>query len=97
MRSVIPDGDCLCNRPLEVTFIEILGQRIGLSGVEDLFRRWQITDREPPDLSDKDVLTAVREKNYVSGSVARAYVEAVRTQYATWLNRSRKGSQNAES
>ena len=39
MRVMISDGDCLCNRPLGVTFIEVLGQHVGLFGVEELFGR----------------------------------------------------------
>ncbi len=48
---MIPDGDCLCNRPAGVTFVEVLGQRVGLSGAEELFRRWQQNGRKPPRLA----------------------------------------------
>lgn len=94
---MISGGDCLCNRPSGVPFVEILGQRLGLSRVEELFRRWQIMDRELSDLSDNGILTAVREKNYISETVEYAYVETLRTHYAAWLKQSGKGSQNAES
>ncbi|UCF98355.1 MAG: hypothetical protein JSV89_02185 [Spirochaetaceae bacterium] len=73
-------------------FIEILGQRVGLSGVEDLFSRWRTTDREPSNLSKKEILTGLREKNYVSEAVESGYTEAMRTCSSTWLNRNRKGS-----
>ena len=94
---MISDGNCLCNRPSGVMFIEILGQRVGLSGAEDLFSRWRTTDRKPSDLSNKEILTGLREKNYVSQAVESSYTEAVRTCYAAWLKRNRKGSQNAQS
>jgi len=97
MRSMIPDGDCLCNRPSGVMFIEILGQSVGLTGAEDLFRHWRITDRGPLELSDKEILNGLPEKNYVSEATESGYTEAVRTCYAGWLKRDRKGSQNAES
>ena len=92
-----PDGNCLCNRPSGVMFIEILDRRVGLSGVEDLFSRWRTTDREPSDLSKKEILTGLQKKNYVSEAVESSYTEAVRACYVAWLKRNRKGNQNAES
>jgi len=97
MKSMISDGDCLCNRPSGEIFVEVLGQRVGLSGIEELFKRWHETGREPSELSITEVLTTIREKNHISETVEYAYVEAVRTYYAAWLKRIKKDSQNAES
>jgi hypothetical protein len=44
-------------------FIEILDRRVGFAGVENLFRRWKTTDREPLERSEKEILTALRERN----------------------------------
>jgi len=85
MSVMISNGNCLCNSPPGVMFIEILGQRVGLSGVEDLFSRWRKTDREPSDLSKKEIHTGLREKISVSEAVESSYTEAVRTCYAAWL------------
>ncbi len=85
--SGIRDRDCLCNHPAGVTFFEILGQRVGISGAQELFRRWLQAGREPAGLSPAEVLAGVRERNYVSALAERAYVEAVRSAYACWSAR----------
>ena len=59
----ISNENCLCNRPSGVMFIEILDRRVGFPGVENLFRRWKTTDREPLELSEREILTALRERN----------------------------------
>jgi hypothetical protein len=82
--SEIRDGDCLRNRPAGVTFLRVLGQRVGVSGAEELFRRWLQAGRQPGGLSAEEVLAGVRERNYVSTAAEDAYVEAIRTAYARW-------------
>jgi hypothetical protein len=46
MALMIPDGDCPRNRPPGLMFIKILGQKVGLSGVEDLFSRWSLAEEK---------------------------------------------------
>jgi hypothetical protein len=82
--SGVRDGDCLCNRPAGVSFLQVLGQRVGISGAEELFRRWLQAGRQPAGLSAEEVLAGVRERNYVSAAVEGAYVEAIRAAYAIW-------------
>jgi hypothetical protein len=85
--SGVRDGDCLCDRPAGVSFLQILGQRVGVSGAEELFGRWQQAGREPAGLSAEEVLAGLRERNYVSASVEGAYAESARDAYARWRAR----------
>lgn len=96
MAAGIQDGDCLCNRPAGVAFIQIQGQRVGLSGLPQLFARWSAGARQPDQLETDEVLAAIREKNYVSRSVEGLYAEAVRTAYARWRLQADKGAANAQ-
>jgi hypothetical protein len=86
----------LCNRAAAVTFIEVLGQRVGLSGTEELFSRWGSAGWEPSDLTATQVLSGLRDRNYVGEAVEEQYVEAVRARYAYWLRRSRRETSNAQ-
>jgi hypothetical protein len=92
--SGIRDGDCLCNRPAGVTFVVVQGQRVGLSGTEELFKAWLQAGREPSGLSAGEVLTGVRKRNYVSAPVEDAYVEAVRSAYGRWCARAARPAQS---
>jgi hypothetical protein len=94
--ATIRDGDCLCNRPAGVIFIEVLGQRVGLSGTEELFSRWGRTGWKPSDLTAAQVLSGLRDRNYVGEAVEEQYVEAIRACYAHWLCRSRRETSNAQ-
>ncbi|MBN1838106.1 MAG: hypothetical protein JW820_19770 [Spirochaetales bacterium] len=85
--SGIRDGDCLCNRPAGVSFLQVLGQRVGVAGAEELFRRWEQAGREPAELTAEEVLAGLRERNYVSAAVEGGYVEAARCEYARWRTR----------
>lgn len=96
MGSPATEGDCLCNRPAGVTFIEVMGQRIGLSGTEELFSRWAAEGRKPEELEAGEILSGLRERNYVSRSVERHYVEAVRAAYARRLRRAEKAAADAQ-
>ena len=85
LKTKIPDGDCCCNRSAGVTFVEIAGRRVGLTGIEELFRGWQKSGLEPSSLSAAEVLAGVRNKNYESTAVEDLYVEALRIRYSAWL------------
>ena len=69
---MISDENCLCSRPSGVMFIEIMGQRVGLSGVEDFFNRWRTTDREPSDLSNKEIRTGPESEGHLTGQAFKA-------------------------
>lgn len=94
--AVIRDGDCLCNRPAAVNLVEVLGQRVGLSGTEELFSRWGIKGWEPSVLTAAQILSGLRERNYVSETAAAAYVEAVRAAYALWRRCAGKETPHAQ-
>ena len=84
---MIRDGDCLCNRPTGVTFVDIAGRRVGISGAKELYRGWLEAGRDPAGLSDEEVLAGLRESNYVGSSVEGAYAEAIRSAYSRWRTR----------
>jgi len=86
-KTMIRDGDCLCNRPTGVTLVDIAGRRIGISGAEELYRDWLQAGKDPAGLSDEEVLASLRESNYVSSSVEGAYAEAIRSAYSRWRTR----------
>jgi len=71
-----------------VTYLVVLGQRVGLRGIEGLFSRWESEGREPEDLRDVEILSALRERNYLSDAAAPAYAEAARGAYAGRFRRS---------
>jgi len=81
---MIGGGDCLCNRPAGVSFLEAMGQRVGISGAQELFRRWLQAGREPAELQAAEVLAGVRERNYVNSAAGGVYVEAVCGAYGSW-------------
>lgn len=68
----------------------VQGQRIGLSGLSELFVRWADAGRRAADLGVDEVLAALREKNYVSRSVEGQYFEAARAAYARWESLGRR-------
>jgi len=78
----IREGDCLCNRFPGVTYVEVLGQRVGLSGAEALFARWAAEGLGPEELPVARILVELREKSYVAEAAAPQYAEAVRGAYA---------------
>jgi len=84
---MIRDGECFCNRPAGVTFVEIAGRRVGISGAEELYGGWLQAGRDPAGLSDEEVLAGLRESNYVGSSVEGAYAEAIRSAYSRWRTR----------
>jgi len=88
----IRDGDCLCNRSAGVSFLEIQGQRVGISGAEQLFRAWQAAGREPADLQAAEILAGLRDRNYVSAAAEGPYVEAARAAYACWHGRAQQAA-----
>jgi hypothetical protein len=96
MAAGIQDADCLCNRPAGVSFILIQGQRVGLSGIGEVFARWSATSRRPDQLDAGEILAALRERNYVSRSVEGQYVEAVRAAYASLRPQADKGAAGAQ-
>ena len=45
-----------------VTFLQVRGQRIGISGTQELFTRWLQAGREPAELSAADAcVRAIRD------------------------------------
>lgn len=80
----VRDGDCICNRSPGVTFLDVLGQRVGVSGAEALFARWAAEGLEPERVPAERILAGLRERNYVAEAAAPHYAEAARGAYARW-------------
>lgn len=94
--ATIRDRDGLYNRPAAVTLTEVPGQRVGLSGTEEMFSRWASSGCEPSDLTATQVLSGLRDRNYMGETVEEQYVEAVQARYAYRLRRSRRETFNAQ-
>jgi hypothetical protein len=68
-----------------VTFVEIAGQRVGLSGIYELSRGWRKMGLVPSSLSAAEVLAGVRKKNYMIATLVDPYAEASRIRGSAWL------------
>jgi len=83
----VPSGDCLCEGMPGVTHVAIRGATVGISGLADTFRLWREADRDPDDLTDREILQAIGARNYVPKPVEGDYVAAVRQLYAARRSR----------
>lgn len=65
-----------------VTHLEVRGATVGMSGLRELFLGWKETNRSPDDLTDQEILQAIKARNYIPGPVEADYIAAVRGLYA---------------
>ena len=75
-------GDCLCKRMPGAIYIAVGGATVGVLGLADSFRLWREKNRAPDDLTDREILQAIRARNYVAGPAEGVYAAAVRKLYA---------------
>jgi hypothetical protein len=53
-----------------------------MSGHCELFLGWKEANRKPDDLTDQEILQAIKARNYIPGAVEADYIAAVRGLYA---------------
>ncbi|MBU7014196.1 MAG: hypothetical protein HXS52_04740 [Theionarchaea archaeon] len=76
---------CSCKRDPAVIMVKMGTQMVGLIGLTDLFDEWMSKDRMPDTLEEKEILEGVRKRNYVSPPSENIYVEALRSEYASYV------------
>ena len=76
---------CGCSGPGDIQYISIDGFNTGLKGLGDLFEEWRAAGKTPNDLSDLELLEAIRRHNYIPESKEDQYIRAVREKYEKTL------------
>jgi hypothetical protein len=68
--------------------ITIAGSPVGIAGLEKIFLNWQASGTKAQDLTNDQVLQAIRKHNYVIPRLEDEYAEAIRAHYAACSEKS---------
>ncbi len=83
MDKPMDDKGCLCGAMPGVTGLRVGDSTVGMMGLYEIFSRWKSENRSAEDLTDQEILQAVKARNYVPESAEADYVAAVRALYCT--------------
>lgn len=75
-------NDCHCRAMPEVTRLQVRGATVVMVGLREQFKEWRAENLTPGELSDQQILRAIRERNYVPEIAAADYAAAVRELYS---------------
>ena len=79
------NAGCGCSGPGDIAYVPVAGRKTGVTGLLDVFHRWREGNRTPEDISEAEILHALKQHNYIAVSVEKEYAEAVRGKYREFV------------
>ena len=64
------------------------GLQVGIVGLNDIFRSWLEAGKKIQDLSNEQILQAVRKGNYIVPGREDEYAEAIKARYVAFCEKS---------
>ncbi len=81
---------CPCSKDPAVTIIPVGNQQVGLVGLKSLFEEWYSVNKTSEDLQSEEILASIKKRNYVSRTLEKEYVKAVRKAYANYCKSTKR-------
>ena len=81
------DKDCSCNGEPGVIYVSIHGLAVGLVGIPELFQPWLEGGRAAEELTEEEILQALRKRNHVPAVVEKEYASALRSLFSARIRR----------
>jgi hypothetical protein len=61
---------------------------VGIAGLEGVFQGWQASGKKARDLTNDQIIQAIRKQNYVISRLEDEYAEAIKARYAAYSEKS---------
>jgi len=82
---------CPCGFDPSIQQITVGGVKVGIAGLEDLFRSWLADGKKVQDLSNEQIIQTIRKHNYVIPRLEDEYAAAIKARYEAYSEKSSQG------